>query len=122
MNSELDVEGKDNNQKGESHVVDNCCDTGNLVAAGVGDWLYDGLFYSYPAGHRNRRGVDWGHSGATRVVEQSSCPIKDREKVVDLGPIQVTAEKTKTLPLTTIMGAIALVGGIVLLLMGSRKG
>jgi hypothetical protein len=45
-----------------------------------------------------------------------------REKVVDLGPIQVTAEKTKTLPLTPIVGAIALVGGIVLLVMGSRKG
>ncbi|MGZ6192633.1 MAG: DUF3185 domain-containing protein [Syntrophales bacterium] len=45
-----------------------------------------------------------------------------REKVVDLGPIQVTAEKTKTIPLTPIMGAIALVGGIVLLVMGSREG
>ncbi len=45
-----------------------------------------------------------------------------REKVVDLGPLQVTAEKTKTLPLTPIVGAIALVGGIVLLVMGSKKG
>jgi len=45
-----------------------------------------------------------------------------REKVVDLGPIQVTADKTKTLPLPPIVGAIALVGGIVLLVMGSRKG
>ena len=45
-----------------------------------------------------------------------------REKVVDLGPIQVTAEKTKTLPLPPIVGAIALVGGIVLLVAGSRKG
>jgi hypothetical protein len=45
-----------------------------------------------------------------------------REKVIDLGPIQVTAEKTKTIPLTPIIGAIALVGGIVLLVMGSRKG
>ncbi len=45
-----------------------------------------------------------------------------REKVVDLGPIQVTAEKTKTLPLPPIAGAIALVGGIVLLVMGSKKG
>jgi hypothetical protein len=45
-----------------------------------------------------------------------------REKVVDLGPIQVTAEKTKTLPLTPVMGTIALVGGIVLLVVGSRKG
>ncbi|MCX5806727.1 MAG: DUF3185 domain-containing protein [Proteobacteria bacterium] len=45
-----------------------------------------------------------------------------REKVVDLGPIQVTAEKTKTLPLPPIVGAIALVGGIVLLVLGNKKG
>ena len=44
-----------------------------------------------------------------------------REKVVDLGPIQMTAEKTKTIPLPPILGAIALVGGIVLLVVGSRK-
>jgi hypothetical protein len=45
-----------------------------------------------------------------------------REKVIDIGPIQVTAEKTKTLPLTPILGGIALVGGIVLLVMDKRKG
>ncbi len=44
-----------------------------------------------------------------------------REKVVDLGPIQVTADKTKTLPLPPIVGGVALVGGIVLLAMGSKK-
>jgi len=45
-----------------------------------------------------------------------------REKVVDIGPIQMTAEKTKTLPLPPIVGGIALVGGIVLLVVGSRRG
>jgi hypothetical protein len=45
-----------------------------------------------------------------------------REKVVDLGPIQMTADKTRTLPLPPIVGGIALAGGIVLLVMGSRKG
>jgi hypothetical protein len=45
-----------------------------------------------------------------------------REKVVDLGPIQMTAEKTKTLPLPPLVGAVALVGGIVLLVMGNKKG
>jgi hypothetical protein len=45
-----------------------------------------------------------------------------REKVVDIGPIQVTADKTKTLPLPPIVGGIALVGGIVLLVVGNRKG
>ena len=45
-----------------------------------------------------------------------------REKVVDLGPIQMTAEKTRTLPLPPIVGGIALVGGIILLVMGNKKG
>ena len=44
-----------------------------------------------------------------------------REKVVDIGPIQMTAEKTKTLPLTPLVGALALVGGIVLLVMGKKN-
>jgi len=45
-----------------------------------------------------------------------------REKVVDIGPIQVTSEKTKTLPLSPIIGAIALVSGVVLLVVGVKKG
>jgi hypothetical protein len=45
-----------------------------------------------------------------------------RENVVDLGPIKVTAEKTKTIPLTPIVGAIVIVGGIALLVMGMKKG
>ena len=47
--------------------------------------------------------------------------ITTREKVVDLGPIQMSADKTRTLPLTPIAGAVALVGGIVLVVMGSKK-
>jgi len=45
-----------------------------------------------------------------------------REKVVDIGPIHMTADKTKTIPLPPIVGGIALVGGIVLLVMGNKKG
>ncbi len=45
-----------------------------------------------------------------------------KEKVVDLGPLQMTAETTKTFPLPPIVGAITLVGGIVLLFAGNRKG
>ncbi|HEX9714660.1 MAG TPA: DUF3185 domain-containing protein [Desulfurivibrionaceae bacterium] len=44
-----------------------------------------------------------------------------REKVVDIGPIQMTTEKTKTIPLPPIVGALALVGGIVLLVMGKKS-
>lgn len=44
-----------------------------------------------------------------------------REKVVDLGPMHMTAERTRTLPLPPIVGAIALVGGIVLLVTEAKK-
>lgn len=44
-----------------------------------------------------------------------------REKVVDLGPVQVTADKTKTIPLSPVIGVIALAGGLVLLVIGNRK-
>ena len=44
-----------------------------------------------------------------------------REKAVDLGPIHVMTEKTRTIPLPPIVGATALVGGIALLVMGSKK-
>jgi len=43
------------------------------------------------------------------------------EKVIDLGPLQVTAEKTKTIPLPPILGGVALAGGIVLLVIGNKK-
>ena len=44
-----------------------------------------------------------------------------REKVVDVGPLRMTAEKTRTIPLTPIVGALALAGGIALLVTGSKK-
>ena len=44
-----------------------------------------------------------------------------REKVIDIGPIQMTADKTKTIPLPPILGGIALIGGIVLLVTAGRK-
>jgi uncharacterized membrane protein len=44
------------------------------------------------------------------------------KKVIDLGPIQATAEEKKTLPLSPILGGIALVGGIVLLITAGKKG
>ncbi len=44
------------------------------------------------------------------------------EKAIDLGPLQVTAEKTHTIPLPPVLGGIALVGGIILLGMGLKRG
>ena len=44
-----------------------------------------------------------------------------RDKVVDLGPLKVEAKREKTIPLPPVLGAIALVGGIVLVAVGARS-
>ena len=42
------------------------------------------------------------------------------KKAVDLGPIQVTKEERHTIPLPPILGALALIGGIAVLVTGRR--
>ena len=42
------------------------------------------------------------------------------KKVLDVGPIQATETEHKTIPLPPIVGGIALIGGIVLLVSGSK--
>ena len=44
-----------------------------------------------------------------------------REKIIDIGPLQATAETKKTIPLSPLLGGLALVGGIVLVVVGAKK-
>jgi uncharacterized membrane protein len=44
-----------------------------------------------------------------------------REKVIDIGPIHATADTEKTIPLSPLVGGLALVGGIVLVVLGAKK-
>lgn len=44
-----------------------------------------------------------------------------REKVLDIGPIEATAEKRHTIPLPPVLGGVALAGGVVLLIYGSKS-
>jgi uncharacterized membrane protein len=44
-----------------------------------------------------------------------------REKIIDIGPIQATADTQKTIPLSPLLGGLALVGGIVLVVVGAKK-
>lgn len=44
-----------------------------------------------------------------------------REKVLDIGPIEATAEKKETIPLPPILGAAALLGGVALVFVGSKR-
>ena len=43
-----------------------------------------------------------------------------REKVVDIGPIEATAERRHTVPLPPVLGGLALAGGVVLLIYGAK--
>src|ERR687887_340329 len=43
------------------------------------------------------------------------------EKVVDLGPLKVEAKRERTIPLPPVLGGIALIGGIVLVIVGARR-
>jgi hypothetical protein len=44
-----------------------------------------------------------------------------REKVLDIGPIEATAETRERIPLPPLLGALAFTGGVVLLIYGSKK-
>jgi uncharacterized membrane protein YidH (DUF202 family) len=56
-------------------------------------------------------GLVWGGISFTR-----------EEKVLDLGPLEATAERRETIPIGPVVGGIALVGGIVLLVAGRKRG
>ena len=46
---------------------------------------------------------------------------RQRETVVEIGPLSVTADTKKTVPLSPIFGGIGVVCGAVLIAVGARK-
>ncbi len=44
-----------------------------------------------------------------------------REKVFQVGPIEATQKTEKTIPLPPVIGVAALVGGVVLIVLGARR-
>lgn len=48
-------------------------------------------------------------------------PYTSRETVIDIGPIQATADRERTLSLPPVLGIVAVVGGAGLLLFGARQ-
>jgi uncharacterized membrane protein HdeD (DUF308 family) len=43
------------------------------------------------------------------------------KKVLDIGPLQATEEQHKTIPLPPLLGAIALMGGVVLVVAARKE-
>lgn len=58
--------------------------------------------------------------GVIALVYQS-VTYTSRERIIDLGPIQATADRQKTIPLPPILGIGAVAGGLVLLIVSGRK-
>jgi hypothetical protein len=44
-----------------------------------------------------------------------------RERAVDVGPVHVTKDEHHTVPLPPILGAVALIGGIAVLVVGGKR-
>jgi hypothetical protein len=44
-----------------------------------------------------------------------------KEKVLDIGPVEATADDKKTVPIPPLLAGIALVSGVVLVVAGARK-
>jgi hypothetical protein len=44
-----------------------------------------------------------------------------RKKVIDTGPLQAATKTDKTFPLPPVLGGLALMGGVALVIVGSRK-
>jgi len=45
----------------------------------------------------------------------------EKDKVVDIGPVEVTRTEHKSIPLPPIAGALSLVAGVVLMVAGGRR-
>jgi hypothetical protein len=44
-----------------------------------------------------------------------------KERVVEIGPLKVDAEKEKTIPLPPVLGGVAVAAGVVLMIVGARS-
>ena len=58
--------------------------------------------------------------GAVALAYQG-ITYSTQEKVVDLGPLKVEAKKEKTIPLPPLLGALLLVGGVILVAVSARR-
>ena len=55
------------------------------------------------------------------VLAYGGFSYTKKEKVIDLGPIQATTEEHKTVPLPPILGGAAVIAGLAVLVLGTKK-
>ena len=55
------------------------------------------------------------------VTVNEGFTYTSREKVLDIGPIEAHTETEKTVPVSPILGGLAIAGGIALVVVGTKK-
>jgi uncharacterized membrane protein HdeD (DUF308 family) len=55
------------------------------------------------------------------ALAYQSFSYTSKEKIIDIGPIEASADTQKTIPLPPIVGTVAIAGGIVLVIFGRKK-
>ncbi len=59
-------------------------------------------------------------AGVVALVYGGFSYTRDR-KVVDLGPLEITASENRSFPIPAVVGAAVLLGGVLLLVNGNRR-
>ena len=55
------------------------------------------------------------------VLASNGISYTKTEKVIDLGPIEATAQRRKTIPIHPLAGGAALAAGVVLVISGTKR-
>ena len=55
------------------------------------------------------------------ILAYQGFSYTQREKKVDLGPIQISADEKKTVPLPPILGGVLVLGGVVVLVTARKS-
>ena len=55
------------------------------------------------------------------VLVSEGITYTKTEKVIDIGPIEATAKRQKTIPISPVVGGAALAAGVVLLVAGAKR-
>jgi hypothetical protein len=55
------------------------------------------------------------------VLAYPAITYTTEEEVLDIGPIEATAETEKSIPLHPALGGVSLAGGVLLIVMGLRQ-
>jgi hypothetical protein len=55
------------------------------------------------------------------AVSYERITYTTKEKIIDIGPLEATAEREKSIPLPPLLGGLALIAGVGLVVVGYKK-